>query len=173
MLVFCALADGEFELFDLASKASVFRSEIAHKGNQNSPWRSMLTSITYDDVHNLLATGSRTGLITVYDTRHLSTPLTSFKRNDSSIEDLSFVTLPPGSRTVAVASTAEGDSEQTGVGLVVATEDGLPYIAGVRPEGPDVIAELVGVDCYAVRAVKVDSGGGIWTASDDGVVRFY
>jgi len=61
------------------------------------------------------------------------------------------------------------------VGIAVAAEDGLPFVAGVVPEGPEVLAELVGVDCDAVRCLKVRGEGGkdIWTAGDDGVVRRY
>jgi proteasomal ATPase-associated factor 1 len=59
------------------------------------------------------------------------------------------------------------------VGLIVTTEDGLPFIANVLPDGQSVQAELVGGDCDGVRAVRVSGEGVIWTAADDGIVRKY
>ena len=54
----------------------------------------------------------------------------------------------------------------------IATEDGLPYVADVSPNGPVIRAELVGTDCDAVRFVRV-VGRDVWSASDDGAVRRY
>ncbi|KDR78044.1 hypothetical protein GALMADRAFT_245020 [Galerina marginata CBS 339.88] len=150
-VVFCGLESGSFELFDLGFRKSVYRSP-----SLQSP--SSLTSIAYSQPNNLLATGSARGLITVYDTRSLGTPLTSFKRLETSVEDLAFL---------------QKDGE---VGLAIATSDGLPYIASVVPEGPSVTAELLGVDCDPVRNVKVRVEGNrteVWCASDDGIVRRY
>ena len=145
-VVFCGLQNGSYEQLDLGSKRSVYRSAV-------SP-ASPLTSIAYSDSRNLLATGSSTGLVTLYDTRSLDTPLTSFSRTEGGVEDLDFI------------STSEE------VGLAIATADGLPYIASIIPEGPGVAAELIGVDCDPVRNIRV-RGGEIWSASDDGVVRRY
>lgn len=151
-VVFCATYDGSIQAFDLGSKLSVFRTDPA----RGSP---ALQSIAYSSSSNLLATGSVQGVVTVYDTRSLSNALVSFTRNSASIEDLKFV-------------APISDSAQAG--LAIATEDGLPYIAGVRPEGPFVEAELVGTDCEAVRCVRVrGDSGDVWTAGDDGVVRQY
>ena len=153
-VVFCALANGTFQAFDLGTKLSVFHSQVVGSG-------APLHAITYSPTHNLVATGSGTGIVSVFDTRSLGMPLVSFSRNGASIEDLAFVSLSP----------MEGNAE---VGLAIATEDGLPYVANVRPEGPSVRAELAGVDCDAVRAVRVGSNHGtVWTAGDDGVVRRY
>lgn len=148
-IVFAALHDGSFEVFDLGSKTSVYRSPPPPSA------RSSLSSILYSSSHNLLCTGSSRGLISLYDTRSLSTPLTSFSRNTASIEDLAFL-ASDGTPTVKLA---------------VATEDGLTYIANVRPEGPEVYAEIISGDCDGVRAVKVGLEGELWTAADDGVVR--
>ena len=52
---------------------------------------SSLTSINYSDSHHLLATGSSSGIITVYDTRSIGIPLTSFSRLETVIEDLAFI----------------------------------------------------------------------------------
>ncbi len=149
-IVFCGLKSGAFELVDLGFKKSVYTSPVSAKG--------AITSIAYTETHNLLATGSDTGTVTLYDTRALGTPLTAFRRLDTAVADLAFV--------------AAG----AGVGLAVATSDGLPYVASVVPEGPAVHAELVGVDCDPVQNVTVRRDGNrtdLWSASDDGVVRRY
>lgn len=149
-VVFCGLETGAFQLFDLGFKKSTYTSPGSSDG--------ALTSVAYAEANNLFATGSATGTVTVYDTRSLGTPLTAFRRLETSICDLSFV----------VGSA--------GVGLAVATSDGLPYVASVVPEGPAVSIELVGVDCDPVQNVTVRLDGGrtdLWTASDDGVVRRY
>lgn len=153
-IVFCALSNGVFQAFDLGTKLSVFHSQAVGSS-------AALQAISYSPAHNLVATGSEKGVIRVYDTRSLGVPLVSFSRNSASIEDLVFLSL----------SQAAGSNE---VGLAVATEDGLPYIANVRPEGPSARAELVGTDCDAVRSVRVGShANAVWTAGDDGVIRRY
>lgn len=149
-VVFCGLQSGAFDLLDLGFKKSVYTSPVSGSG--------AITSISYTEAHNLLATGSDTGTVTVYDTRALGTPLTTFRRLDTAVADLAFV-----------IDGAE-------VGLAVATSDGLPYIASVVPEGPAVHAELVGVDCDPVQNVTIRREGDhtdLWSASDDGVVRRY
>lgn len=148
-VVFCGLHDGSFEAFDLGSKLSFFHSEPA------SMSKSPLDSMAYSSADHILAVGSRTGVVTIYDTRQLTTPLFSFQRNGASIEDL------------VVVSAENGE-----VRLAVASADGLPYIASIRPEGPQVLEELVGYDCDPVRGIKV-AGGSIWTAGDDGLIRRY
>jgi len=55
----------------------------------------------------------------------------------------------------------------------VGNEDGLPYVAAVRPEGPSVVAELIGSDCDPVRFVRVGPKKELWTAADDGIIRKY
>lgn len=150
-LVFCGLSDGAIEAFDLSSKLSAYHSPTNEKSV------GPLHSIAYSVEHNMLATGSGSGVVQVFDTRSWSRPLVSFQRNAASIEDIAWVSLG-----------------NAGVGLAIATEDGLPYVAHVRPEGPEVCAELVGTDCDAVRRVRVRAGtGDVWIAGDDGVVRKY
>lgn len=173
-LAFCALQDGQFEIFDLTSKASVFRS--ASPSADGSATKSpALSAISYSPSANLLATGSVKGILTIYDTRNLSSALTSFTRNAASIESLAFVV--PSSLKFLRAHSSDVSAPHDGeLGLAIASEDGLPYIAEVRPEGPGVVAELVGGDCEAIRIVRVctsDDGGEIWTAGDDGVIRKY
>jgi proteasomal ATPase-associated factor 1 len=145
-LVFCALQDGSFEVFDLGSKASIFQSK------PTSPSIGSLNAITYSPYLNLLATGTSKGLIMIYSTLSLSTSLASFTRNGASIESLAFT----GTRT----------------SLVAATNDGLPFIATIDSEKPILSAELVGVDCEGVRVLR-SKDREVWTASDDGVVRVY
>ena len=145
-VVFAALQNGSFEVFDLGTKNPVHKCEVGKRA---------LNAILYSAVNDLLVTGSTDGVATVFDTRQLSTPLTSFARNRASIEDL-------GIR----GHTAEAE-------VVVVTEDGLPYVAGIRPDGPQVHTELIGSDCDAVRVVRVTESGAVWTAGDDGMVRKY
>jgi len=149
-IVACALHEGTFQIFDLSTKLSVFGSAPVSKGN--------LQSIAYSPEASLIATGSSKGLISLYDTRALGSPLTTFQRNNASIEDLVFIS-PIG--------------DPGGVGLAVGNEDGLPYVAAVRPEGPSVVAELIGSDCDPVRFVRVGPKKELWTAADDGIIRKY
>lgn len=152
-VVFAALGDGAFQAFDLGSKRSVFHTRARGE--------AALQAIAYSPVHNLVATGSGAGVVRVYDTRALGEPLVAFSRNGASVEDLAFVSFA-------------GAGSEAEVGLAIATEDGLPYIANVRPEGTSVRGELIGTDCDAVRCVRVsEDGQSVWTAGDDGVVRRY
>lgn len=156
-VVYCALSNGAFEVFDLGTKLSVFRSPIPTPSSSHNA----LESICYSPKHNLLATGSLNGVVSVYDTRSLTAPLARFKRNAASIEDLAFV-----------SSSADGREQE--VGLAIATQDGLPYLANVQPEGPSVRTEIIGTDCDATRCVRAGPGeGNVWTAGDDGIVRKY
>lgn len=145
-VVFAALQNGSFEVFDLGTKSSVHKYEVGKRA---------LNAISYSAAQDLLVMGSSDGVVTVFDTRQLATPLTSFARNRASIEDLAIR-----------GHTTEAE-------VVVAAEDGLPYVAGVRPDGPQVHTELIGSDCDAVRMVRVAENGGVWTAGDDGIVRKY
>ncbi|KAJ7612085.1 WD40 repeat-like protein [Roridomyces roridus] len=145
-LLFCALQTKSFEAFDLSARASVYLSP---------PGTAPLTSITYAPEHNLLATGSSAGIVDLYDTRALDTPLLSFTRGEAGIADLAF-----------------GEDGKT---LVVTTDDGLPFVARCSPgelEPVKVEAELIGADCDPVRHVRV-VGRDVWSAADDGVVRKY
>lgn len=145
-VVFAALQDGSFEVFDLGTKNSIHKYRVG---------KQALNAISYSAAHDLLVTGSTKGVVTVFDTRQLSSPLTAFARNRASIEGLGI-------------RGCTADTE-----VVVIAEDGLPYVAGVRPDGPQVHTELVGSDCDAVRNVKATEDGTIWTAGDDGIVRRY
>jgi proteasomal ATPase-associated factor 1 len=174
-LVFCGLQNGMFQAFDLRDKVSVYCSPPPSPSTAGS-----ITSIKYHDSHHLLATGSSRGIVALYDTRWLRSasgdgvgvPVTTFSRNEATIEDLQFVVRGAGGGSARVA-------------LAIATADGLPYVADVIPEGPSVGAELVDGECDPVRYVRVrevdgrqglDVGMGgleIWSAADDTVVRRY
>ena len=161
-VAFCALQDGSFAFLDLRTKATEFRSRPAAAPGA----RAALQAIAYAPAHHLVATGAADGLAAVHDVRALGQgPVTAFRRNGAPIEDVAFVEL------AGAAFAAEGGAE-AGVGLAIATEDGLPYVADVWPHGPGVRAELVGTDCDAVRFARA-VGKDVWTASDDGVVRRY
>ena len=100
-----------------------------------------------------LASGSRSGVVRVYDVRaELGKPLYAWRRNGACVEDLVFL----------------------GNELLVATEDGLPYRAALREgDGAHVVEELVGVDCDPVRGVRYTQDGAVWVGGDDGVLRKY
>lgn len=149
-VAFGALNNGTFEAFDLRTKLSFFHSEVSSVSG-----RTPLESMAYSSTDHMLATGSRLGIISIYDTRQMSEVLVTFHRNTSSIEDVVFLSSGSGEVRLGVAST-----------------DGLPFIASLKPEGPQVIEELVGYNCDAVRCIKAVNGT-IWTAGDDGLVKRY
>lgn len=168
-LAFCALQNGSFDILDLSYKRPAFSSLPSQSGGA-------LTAITYSASTHLFATGSSTGLLSVYDIRVLPSPgsssasrsgsLFTCRRNEAQLESLSF--LPP---------TTSSNSDE--VHLAIAPADGLPYTLSVRPEGPIISEELVGYDCDPVRCVRVVEGlsgekrARVWTGGDDGVVRMY
>ncbi|KDQ18802.1 hypothetical protein BOTBODRAFT_476482 [Botryobasidium botryosum FD-172 SS1] len=143
-LLFCALQSGRFQALELGTKLPIYLSPSSTTGP--------LQCIAYSSQHSRLATGSSTGVVTLYDIRSLSSPLYTFRRNTASIEDLVFT--PTGQ-------------------IVVATDDGLPYRADVPTGAPRVIEELVGGNCDAVRAIAVGMNDDVWTAWDDGLIRRY
>ncbi|KAJ7071782.1 WD40-repeat-containing domain protein [Mycena belliarum] len=140
-LVFCALQTNSFEAFDLGARAPVHAS---------MPGAAPLTAIDYAPAHSLLATGSAAGVVEVFDTRALGTPVAAFTRGEAGVVGLRFA----------------GD----GQALVVGTADGLAFVAGISPLR--VGAELVGADCDPVRGLCV-VGRDVWSAADDGIVRRY
>ena len=163
-VVFCALQDGSFELFDLRTKRAQYRSKAGPSGA-----RSALQAIAYHPDSNLVGTGSASGLVSIYDARSLGEgTVVAFRRNEAPIEDLEFVDIAnaPFSLDGSLAANVAD------VGLAIASEDGLPYVAEMVPSGPRVHAELVGTDCDAVRFVRT-VGNDVWSAADDGVVRRY
>jgi proteasomal ATPase-associated factor 1 len=162
-VTYAGLQNGSIQVFDWRARSNFIISKPPSSSS------AAINAITYLPQQSLLATGSSNGMVTLYDVRSLSPSsspplLTSFRRNEAGISDLSF------------------QYRHQRVGLAIATKDGLPYIASIIPEGPGVQTELVGVDCDPVANIRVvradaDGDGGqeeeVWTASDDGVVRRY
>ncbi|KAJ6567063.1 WD40-repeat-containing domain protein [Mycena capillaripes] len=143
-LLFCALQNKSFEAFDLGARSAVYASP---------PGVSPLTAISYAPDHSLLATGSSKGIVEVFDTRALGTPLRSFTRGEAGVADLKLA--------------------EDGQSLLVSTDDGLPFVAQIATDSPTRIgAELIGADCDPVRIICA-VGRDIWSAADDGVVRRY
>lgn len=151
--VYCGLEDGSIQLFDLRAQSSVVQTSAARR-------HGGAAALAHHISHNFLAVGSSKGLVSIFDTRSMGTTVTSFRRGEggAGVEDLAFL----------AGSEAK---------LVVATSDGLPYVADVLPDGPGVASELVGGDCDPVRSVRVrETATGvqdIWSAGDDAVVRLW
>ncbi|KXN87837.1 Proteasomal ATPase-associated factor 1 [Leucoagaricus sp. SymC.cos] len=163
-VTYAGLQNGSFEVFDMRSKSSIYKS--------SSTSSVPINAISHLASQYLLATGASDGVVTIYDVRSITAPLTLFRRNEASISDIEFAPQSP--------STSSIDGEGYNVGLAIATTDGLPYIASLIPEGPGVQAELIGVDCDPVRNIRVRAGSGdyrkkleVWSASDDAIVRRY
>lgn len=152
--VYCALQNGQFSIIDLGTKSPVFTSSPSPGlAEANAGSKTALNAIAYLASHSLLATGTTGGLISLFDTRHLSSPLFVCQRNTASIEDLIFSVAPDPK-------------------LLVATEDGLPFCLDIKPEGPRVVEEFVGWDSEAIRGVRY-AAGAVWCAGQDGIVRKY
>jgi proteasomal ATPase-associated factor 1 len=133
-------------------------SSVFHSTSSEAETHGALSAISSHS-GNLFATGSTKGVVGLYDVRFLSSPsfssLVTFRRNEAGIEDLCFMNL---------------DNDE--LGLAIATSDGLPFVAEVSSGGSQVKvgAELAGVDCDSVRAVRT-RGRDVWCASDDAIVR--
>ncbi|KAG6914869.1 hypothetical protein DXG01_014844 [Tephrocybe rancida] len=149
--VFGGLQDGSVQLFDLRARNGVVQTP-ATTGYGGA------SALAHSTAQHLLSVGSTKGLVCIYDTRAMSKAVTTFKRGEggAGVEDLAFL---------------DGDETR----LVVASADGLPYVANVLPDGPSVASELVGGDCDPVRSVRVRNAEGgtwdVWSAGDDAVVR--
>ncbi|THU84784.1 hypothetical protein K435DRAFT_783633 [Dendrothele bispora CBS 962.96] len=192
--LYCALQDGSFEVFQISPSTddsrpkSLFRSIRSPHGALTA----IAVSPSSSNKGGYLAVGTAGGVINIYEippqsssaesdvlSQSLSNAILKFRRSDAAIEDVSFVTLP---------------NER--IGLVIATTDGLPWIAELNyphdesqdpGSGEDdhtgkvsIYAELTGGDVDPVRAVAVigsgpenQSGIEVWTAGDDGIVRRY
>jgi proteasomal ATPase-associated factor 1 len=166
-IIFAALSSGAVEAFDVRTGQSLWYS-----GEKLEPATS---SVAYSPGHNLVAAGSAKGVVRVWDTRALDSPLVQFTRGSASVDNLAFIDLPE-STSVVDGDTTEGVGR---VGLVVAGEDGLPFVARIAPVGLSVHVELVGPDCETLGGIAIrgsgvwGSGSEIWTSAGDGVVRRY
>lgn len=166
-VLYAALQNGTFNVFDTRASRLVYASPLSRRA-------PALQSIASDSSSRLLATGNTTGIVAIYDIRQLPSqsssplsPLCSFKRSDSSIDDLLFT-----------------NSSQT-TSLLVATGDGFPFRVSVSSGGrsPQVVEEYAAHGDEGVRAIRTrlrhvidddrQSPLDIWTAGDDGLARRY
>ena len=167
-VIYAALQNGSFNVFDTRTSTLVYASPLARRAHP-------LLSIAHDSSSQLLATGTTAGVVEIYDTRQLpssssspSNPLCSFKRSDSSIDDLLFT-----------------DSSRAPPSLLVATGDGFPFRVSISElsDGPQVVEEYAAHADEGVRVIRTrhrqyivnDRQGefDIWTAGDDGLARRY
>lgn len=164
-VIYAALQNGSFNVFDTRASKLVYASPVA----RSSP---PLLSIAHSEQTHSLATGSHNGVVTVYDTRNLSSPgsasetapsqpLRSFKRSDASIDDLCFV------------------SKRDTPSLLVATGDGFPFsVSASNWTDLKVQEEYAAHADEGVRAIRASARPGqdqvdVWTAGDDGLARRY
>lgn len=170
-VIHAALQNGTFNIFDARASRLVYASPPAAPARRDSP---SLLSIASDPLSHTFATGSAGGIVNVYDSRQLPTSslasnpqftipaLSSFKRSDSSIDDLSFV-HPSDSGTAS--NTPK---------LLVATGDGFPFqVSLTAGERPIVVEEYAAHADEGVRSIRISARGDVWTAGDDGLARRY
>lgn len=166
LTIYAALQNGTFNVFDTRASKLVYASPA----NRRAP---LLLSIASNASEHLLATGSASGLVEIYDTRQLPSsdqtpvnPLYAFKRSDASVDDLLFTPSTPSPS------------------LLVATGDGFPYRVSVSLDGkPQVVEEYAAHADEGVRSIRLSSKGAgiqngnstfdVWTAGDDGLARRY
>ncbi|KAE9392828.1 WD40 repeat-like protein [Gymnopus androsaceus JB14] len=165
--LYAALHDGSFEVLKLdgSKKPPELVHEFRSERSAYGPLSTIAVSSSFPTAaEKFIAVGSTKGVISVYNASTYA-PVLHFRRSEASIETLAFASLP-------------GDSPR--LGLVIATADGLPWVAELHTlpqEKATVYAELAGGDVDPVRAVSVhtmsNSEVEVWTASDDGIVRRY
>jgi len=181
-IIYAALENGSLNVFDTRVSTLVYASPPVRRA-------SALLSIAHDPSSHLVATGSTTGVVEIYDTRHLPSPSSSplglnplcgFKRSDTSIDDLLFVDSSPSSPSSS--------------SLLVATGDGFPFRVSVSdlPTSSASIDDGGGLRVVEEYAAHADEGVrvirtrrrqdiandhlaefDIWTAGDDGFARRY
>lgn len=205
-LVFVGLQDGRVEGYDLRSKRSAFSLSLKQSGQLSSS-SAAIDSIAFAPDSSMLATGARSGIVRWWDMRSCGRgegpPLCEFRRNGAGIESIAWVPAGWSSSPQSIATPEEagleererklraedevpvtlgGESLARGLPhLVVGTEDGLPWRAGLTPDARVVVVEeYVGSECGdGVREVRWCAGNeqgfgrGIWCAGDDGLVRVY
>lgn len=195
------LSSGLVELHDLSSRtrAALIPSPVFPAGAE---WTQKpagpIFAVDWAPESHLLATGTREGIVAVYDVRMLGASsagaggprslLGAFRRNGAAINDLRFAsstTLP------SPLSSFSSSSSSSSLSLLIGTSDGLPYRAGLGPllsgdadgsessggalgnRAPEVVEEYAGWDCDSVEAVRVDRAGRVVLAGAHGCVRRY
>ena len=142
-VICAALQNGSFNVFDTRTSTLVYASPLARRAHP-------LLSIAHDSSSQLLAMGTTTGVVEIYDTCQLplsspssssspSNPLCSFKCSDSSIDDLLFT-----------------DSSRAPPSLLVATGDGFPFHVSISElsDGPRVVEEYAAHADEGVRVIR-------------------
>jgi hypothetical protein len=157
-LVLAALRNGQTSLLDLSSG-----STVSTLGSSSSS--SALFALDYAPQSGLIATGSQSGVVSLFDVRWADRPLTSFRRTEGCVNDLAFTTVPAD----------EDGGEGRRVRLLVAGDAGMPYevsIALSGNDGPDVtvVTEFAGIDNYPVEVIK-SIPAGLFAGAKDGVLR--
>lgn len=191
-VVFIGLDDGFVEGIDLRSKDNIFSSSsstangVGRHGRMND---GAIDSIAFHEASSTLVTGSREGVVRVFDVRNAiggEHALASFKRNGAGIESIAFCppdwsssySSSPPPPTSSSVSDAELDISDLSLSLppihayvpsfphiLLATSDGLPYRAGLTTDGGAVVVEeYVGIEggdgVRAIRYREGDRGGG-------------
>ncbi len=164
-VIFAALSNGNFAVYDLASKQPIFGS-IPHLPKLSTfPASSQGGPIYAIAQHgNLIATGSSKGIIVIRDTKALSADggnaLAVFRRTESEINALAFV------------PTNQGLPD-----LVITTGSGLPCRVGFKEVERGlkvyVVDEYAGWEPVPVETVAIGSDGGVWLAGGDGGIKRY
>ncbi|KAF8980177.1 WD40-repeat-containing domain protein [Cyathus striatus] len=134
-VVYTGTQNGSFNLIDLASKKPIYTSPPSGVG---------ISSIVYSHSRNLVGTGTERGLVTIYDSRSLSSPLTSFYRSEGGGLGISTADGLPYIATLAPSVGVKGE-------LVGTDCDPVRHV---------------------VRRV-VSGREEVWCTGDDGIVRRY
>lgn len=148
-----AHSNGTASILDLSSSATTATLSTGSS--------SALDALAFHPATRTVALGSRVGVIHIFDLPVSSSsdklePQTSFTRSGAAIKSLAF------------------NGSSTGLELIVATADGLPYRAQVSLNAPRVIEEYAGFDCESANALAVlGDGTPVLIASAEGEVRRY
>jgi hypothetical protein len=182
-IIYAALQNGTFNVFDTRVSTLVYASPLVRRA-------SALLSIAHDPSSHLVATGNTAVVVEIYDTRQLPSPssssssglnpLCSFKRSDSSIDDLLFVDSSPSSSSSLLVATGDGfpfrvsvsDLPTSSVSSIDGGGEGLRVVeeyAAHADEGVRVIRTRRRQDIANDQLAEFD----IWTAGDDGLARRY
>ncbi|ORY48870.1 WD40 repeat-like protein [Rhizoclosmatium globosum] len=141
---------GLLEVYDLESNsvALSFTPTLMKDG---------ITALAYDFANGLLALGSSTGTMQVYNLANPSTPLYSIKRNNAAILNIAF------------ASATLSDP----IGLRFTTQDGSFAHIIVGPNGVRVATEYVGTDVEPLDGFSEGPNGILVVGGREGVGRVY
>lgn len=145
-LLLAALEDGTCRGYDLTSKSEIFTIRTP----------SPLTTLDYNASKNLLITGSRNGLINMFDIRNSRTPLISFRRNDSPVLHTHLMTASttPGSIDTVIA-TADGQCYHLSFPSSTSGSDSQSDLSTLDASEIHLVSEFVGYDLDAIVGCHV------------------